>query len=134
MVVVLPHRHCPSRSRRLVVESGLWDWTQAAGYETGIDLTRFSVEATDDRIGKIDKHSNEAGAGYLVVDTGVWIFGKHVLLPAGLISSIDVVNEVVRVDRTREEIKAAPEFDKDQHTTDPGYHAQLGSYYHRYSV
>jgi hypothetical protein len=108
---------------------GTWDYSQNSGYQAGADLTGFTVEATDGRIGKIDKHSGEAGAGYIVVDTGVWIFGKHVLLPAGLISSIDVTGQVVHVDRTKDEIKDAPEFDPEKHTADPDYHEQVGSYY-----
>ena len=48
------------------------------------DLTGFSVEALDGSIGKIDEASNEVGASYLVVDTGPWIFGKKVMLPAGV--------------------------------------------------
>ncbi|MDX6454217.1 MAG: hypothetical protein QOD48_324, partial [Gaiellaceae bacterium] len=37
------------------------------------DLTGFSVEARDGGIGKVDEASNDVGASYIVVDTGVWI-------------------------------------------------------------
>jgi hypothetical protein len=40
------------------------------------DLTGYQVEAIDGRIGKIDEASIDAGASYVVVDTGFWIFGK----------------------------------------------------------
>jgi hypothetical protein len=46
-----------------------------------------------------------------VVDTGPWIFGKKVLLPAGTIENVDVQNRKVYVDRTKDEIKNAPRFD-----------------------
>jgi hypothetical protein len=36
-----------------------------------------------------------------VVDTGMWIFGKHVLLPAGTITSIDATKRTIHVDRTK---------------------------------
>jgi hypothetical protein len=55
-------------------------------------LNGFEVEAMDGGIGKIDESSDEAGAGYIVVDTGPWIFGKEVLLPAGVIRDIGSAN------------------------------------------
>ncbi|KPC75444.1 PRC domain containing protein, partial [Streptomyces sp. NRRL WC-3753] len=68
---------------------GIWDYESAEGYNAGDDLTGYRVEAADDRIGKVDKHSDEVGSAWIVVDTGVWIFGKSVLLPAGVIASVD---------------------------------------------
>ena len=46
-----------------------------------------------------------------MVDTGPWIFGKKVMLPAGVLKTVDHVNEKVFVNRTKDEIKNAPEFD-----------------------
>src|SRR5918999_2811379 len=94
------------------------------------DLTGFSVEAMDGSIGKIDEASNEVGASYLVVDTGPWIFGKKVLLPAGVIDRIDTENETVYVNRTKDEIKDAPEFDESRYR-DLEYRDELGGYYGR---
>ena len=48
-------------------------------------LVGFKVEAVDGGIGKIDEASNDVGASYIVVDTGPSIFGKKVMLPAGVI-------------------------------------------------
>jgi len=93
-----------------------------------VDLVGFSVEALDGSIGKIDKASNEVGAGYIVVDTGPWIFGKKVLLPAGVVESYDLDDTCVFVQRTKEEIKNAPEFDPDN-VDDLKYREQYGSYY-----
>jgi len=92
------------------------------------DLTGYGVEAVDGGIGKIDEASNEVGAGYIVVDTGPWIFGKKVLLPAGVISRVDPDEEKVYVSRTKEQIKNAPEFDQDNYRDD-SYRSSLGSYY-----
>ena len=94
------------------------------------DLTGFSVEARDGGIGKIDEASNDVGASFIVVDTGVWIFGKKVLLPAGTIDSIDPDSETVFVDRTKDEIKDAPEFDPERYK-DETYRSELGTYYGR---
>lgn len=107
----------------------VWSYKSTAGRVTGADLTGYKVEATDGSIGKVDKHSDEVGAAYLVVDTGVWIFGKEVLLPASTVVSIDPDEQKIFVDRTKEEIKDAPEFVRDKHLGDPDYHDELSTYY-----
>ena len=60
-------------------------WTYTTSPAAGIDLTGYSVEARDGGIGKIDEATYEAGGSFVVVDTGPWIFGKKVMLPAGVI-------------------------------------------------
>ena len=93
-----------------------------------LDLTGFKVEALDGAIGKVDEASHEAGGSFLVVDTGPWIFGKKVMLPAGVIGDIDLDTESVFVNRTKDQIKNAPEFDEKLYR-DPKYRDELGSYY-----
>jgi hypothetical protein len=93
-----------------------------------VDLTGYSVEATDGGIGKVDEASYEAGAGHIVVDTGPWIFGKKVLLPAGLIARIDPESETVFVRALKDEIKDAPEYDVDLGVDDE-YRGRVGTYY-----
>ena len=56
------------------------------------------------------------------------IFGKKVMLPAGVIQSVDHDDEKIFVDRTKDEIKNAPEFD-DSFLHDEDYRLKLGSYY-----
>ncbi|MFE7751620.1 PRC-barrel domain-containing protein [Streptomyces sp. NPDC057428] len=116
------------------MSNNLWGYQPSAGHTAGADLTGYSVEATDGSIGKVDKHSDEVGSAYLVVDTGVWIFGKDVLLPAGTVKAIDTEHRTVFVDLTKDQIKDSPEFDKHKHAGDPGYHAQIGGYYDSYRV
>jgi hypothetical protein len=100
----------------------------------GIDMSRgpnlagFSVEAADGGIGKIDEATYDASQSYLVVDTGPWIFGKKVLLPAGVIDRVDLDTETVFVNRSKDEIKNAPEFDESRYRDD-AYRAELGGYY-----
>jgi len=79
-------------------------------------------------IGKVATANNEAGASWLIVDTGPWIFGKKVMLPAGVVARINSENEVVHVNRTKEEIKNAPEFDEDRYQ-EQTYREELGGYY-----
>ena len=80
------------------------------------DLVGYHVEATDGRIGKIDEASHATDESYLVVDTGPWIFGKKVLIPAGTVTHIDHTDRKVYVDRTKDQVKASPEFDADLYT------------------
>ncbi|GAB3971736.1 PRC-barrel domain-containing protein [Plantactinospora veratri] len=104
-----------------------WRYRDDAGV-TGADLVGYKVEATDGSIGKIDSASHEVNASYLVVDTGPWIFGKKVMLPAGVVNHVDHDDQKVYVDRSKDQIKAAPEFDGATHE-DPAYRDKLGGYY-----
>jgi hypothetical protein len=107
--------------------SNLWTYSEQQSLQ-GTDLAGFSVEAIDGGIGKIDEATHDTGASYLVVDTGPWIFGKKVMLPAGVIDRIDMDTETVFVRRTKDEIKNAPEFDESTFR-DEAYRTELGSYY-----
>jgi hypothetical protein len=105
----------------------LWDYSDTA---YAADLTGYSVEATDGGIGKIDEATNEVGSSYLVVDTGPWIFGKKVMLPAGVIERVDRDDETVYVNRSKDEIKDAPEFDENTYR-EGSYRDEIGAYYGR---
>ena len=94
------------------------------------DVTGFSVEATDGGIGKVDEATYDVGGSYIVVDTGPWIFGKKVMVPAGVIDHVDLDGETVFVSRTRDEIKNAPEFDESRYR-DETYRSELSGYYGR---
>ncbi|MBT2407610.1 MULTISPECIES: PRC-barrel domain-containing protein [unclassified Streptomyces] len=107
----------------------MWVYRETSGRLRGVDLTGYKVEATDGSIGKVDKHSDEAGSAYIVVDTGPWIFGKEVLLPAGTVSRIDPDDEKIYVDLAKEQIKNAPEFHREKHLESSDYHTELGTYY-----
>ncbi|MFD0567197.1 PRC-barrel domain containing protein [Kitasatospora saccharophila] len=107
----------------------IWDYESAEGYNAGDDLTGYRVEAADGRIGKVDKHSEEVGRAHLVVDTGPWIFGRTVVVPAGTINRIDHDDRSVWLDRTMEDVRNSPEFDPDVHGDGSDYHQALGAYY-----
>lgn len=106
----------------------LWVYREANWSET--DLVGFKVEALDGSIGKVDEASYDVGAGYIVVDTGPWIFGKKVMLPAGVIDRVDPQEETIFVSLTKDQIKNAPEFDETR-ITDDAYRSELGGYYGR---
>ena len=90
----------------------LWTYreTETLGIDMnrGPELTGFSVEATDGGIGKIDEATYETSRSFIVVDTGPWIFGTKVVLPAGVIDRVDLDTETVYVNRSKDEIKNAP--------------------------
>jgi hypothetical protein len=92
------------------------------------NVVGYGVEATDGSIGKVDDATYDVGSSYLVVDTGPWIFGKKVMLPAGVIRDVDLDSETVFVNQTKDEIKHAPEFDADRYR-DESYRGELGGYY-----
>jgi hypothetical protein len=96
----------------------------------GVDITGFDVEALDGGIGKVDEATYDVRSSYVVVDTGPWIFGKKVMLPAALIQRVDLDSQTVFVDRTKDEIKHAPEFDESLYQEE-SYRTNLGSYYYR---
>ncbi|MEU6943404.1 PRC-barrel domain-containing protein, partial [Streptomyces rubiginosohelvolus] len=114
------------------MNDSLWGYQPSSGHTVGADLSGYTVEATDGSIGKVDKHSDETGSAYLLVDTGTWIFGKDVLLPAGTVSRIDAGEKKVYIDLTKDQIKDAPEFDKDKHIGDADFHRTTGEYYGRH--
>ena len=103
-------------------------WTFTVDTPPTINLTGFKVEALDDEIGKVDEATNEVGGSFIVVDTGPWIFGKKVILPAGIVERVDPDDETVFVDRTKDEIEHAPPYGE---STQPGevYRTELGDYY-----
>ena len=88
----------------------------------------YRVHASDGDIGKVDEASNAVDESSIVVDTGPWIFGRKVILPAGTIQRVDDADEKVYVDLTKAQIKDSPELD-DATADDHAYRDRLGTYY-----
>ena len=107
---------------------GYRDTTLSRDLSTGANVVGYDVEALDGSIGKVDEATFDAASGHIVVDTGPWIFGKKVMLPAGVIRSADHDDEKVFVNRTKDQIKNAPEFDEDTYRNQT-YRNQIGEYY-----
>jgi hypothetical protein len=104
-------------------------WT-FSDYETwrGTDISGFKVQALDGEIGSVDEATYDIGASYIVLDTGPWIFGKKVLLPAGVIDHVDLTDRKVFVNRTKDEIEKAPEFDPERYKEE-AFRNNIGTYY-----
>ena len=98
--------------------------TQGSG-----SLVGYHVHATDGDIGKIDEASDEVGTSRIVVDTGPWIFGRKVVLPAGTVERVDDADRMVYVDLTKDQIKNSPELDESTNKDDAAYRDRLGTYY-----
>src|SRR5580693_5228834 len=113
----------------MVSQVSIWSYRQGVLDVAG-DITGYSIHATDGDIGKVDKANNDTGSSYLIVSTGPWIFGKTVMLPAGVVERIDHENKTVYVRRSKDDIKNAPEYDESTYR-DEAYRAELGGYYDR---
>jgi hypothetical protein len=119
------------RSDRITMDPWTYGDADTIGVDVtqNLDLTGFSVEAVDGGIGKVDEATYETSRSYLVVDTGPWIFGKKVLLPAGIVQRVDLDSETVFVNRTKDDIKNAPEFDETMYR-DEAFRTRIGTYYY----
>jgi hypothetical protein len=117
-----------------IVEMWVFSFDSGIGADPtqGVDVSGFGVEALDGGIGKVDKATYEEKAHGLVVDTGPWIFGKKVVLPAGVIERVDAEAEKVYVSRTKDQIKDSPKFG--QAELDEEGRGQVGDYYGRQGV
>jgi hypothetical protein len=108
----------------------VWTYRETLGVDANKAniASGYGVEALDGSIGKVDEATFDAGSAFIVVDTGPWIFGKKVMLPAGVVKSVDHDDETIFVNQTKDEIKNAPEFD-DSLAQDDDYRGRLGTYY-----
>jgi sporulation protein YlmC with PRC-barrel domain len=78
------------------------------------EIIGYSISAIDDRVGHVEDFlvDDETWAiRYLTVDTGVWLFGRRVLVGRDCVEEVDWASECVKVGRTREQIKQGLEFD-----------------------
>ncbi|WP_055490923.1 hypothetical protein [Streptomyces sp. TP-A0356] len=106
-----------------------WAYQPGIGHTEGQELAGFTVEARDGTVGHVDRQADGPGMRHLIVDTGVWVFGKSVLIPAGLVTGIDTEARQITLACSKEEVKAAPQFRTDRETLDPDYLARVDAYY-----
>jgi len=96
---------------------------------SSFDLRGYEVDALDGRIGTVAEATDATGRGYVVLDADSSVFGKKVVLPAGVIDRVDRVAKRLYVNRTRNEIKNAPDLGDDAGYDDDAYRIALGRYY-----
>ena len=110
------------------MDTKIWNYSRDYTSEP-LDLKGFKVEATDGDIGRVDEATYDVGASFIVVDTGPWIFGRKVVLPAGAIEGLDLDSEKVVVRLTKDQIKGSPELEEASDYRSEEYRSRLGSYY-----
>jgi hypothetical protein len=93
-----------------------------------LDLSDYHVEAVDGELGKVDPATFEVGGNMIIVDTGPLVFGRKVVLPVGTIERIDSDEKRIYVDRTKDDLKDAPEYDPSGYA-EQEYRIRLGEYY-----
>lgn len=103
----------------------------------GSDIKGYSVYGNldDDKVGSVhDILVDESGfLRYLVIDTGLWIFGKKALLPIGR-CRIDYANRrIYATNLTREQVENLPEYNDDL-TLDYGYEERVRGAYRTQGV
>lgn len=92
------------------------------------DPSGLAVQALDGGMGKVQKIVDRDSRTFVVINTGLWIFGKTIKVPAGLVSGIDLDKGVVAVDRTRRELNEAPG-QSDDLADDDAHEEALARYY-----
>jgi hypothetical protein len=101
-------------------------WTYNEDLKQITDLNGFDVAALDGDIGEVDDATYDVGSSYIVVDTGPWIFGKKVLIPASALVRADLDERKVYLRLTKDQIKASPELSDSMTDADRD---RVGTYY-----
>ena len=113
------------------MEPDIWSYRNEEWAGSGIE--GYDVHALDGSIGSVDAATADVDPRCIVVDTGPWVFGKQVLLPVGVIESVDDAQREIRVALTKDQIKQAPELDQTAFDDD-ATRTRLGEYYGRFFV
>jgi uncharacterized protein YrrD len=78
------------------------------------DLDGLPLRATDGTIGSVhDFYFDDATwtIRYMVADTGTWLSGRHVLIVPQAVGQPDLINRVVPVQLTQEQVRNSPDWD-----------------------
>jgi hypothetical protein len=106
-------------------------WTYQDRELAAVDTTGFAVETRDGVIGRVDRATKDLAGSYLVVDPGASMpLGRRLLVPAGIVDTVDVNDRRVFVEASRNELLSAPEFDP-QRALDASLRDQLAVHYSR---
>lgn len=108
----------------------VWQYRESMRFSAAsVDVSGYEVVGTDGSIGTIDKVSNDVRVNYIIVDTGEWLSRRQVILPAYTVTRIDPSARKVFIDRTKDDIRRAPEFHPNQRRT-ASFEDALTGYYH----
>ena len=102
----------------------LWDYGLDVGWSPEYDMSGYHVEAADGSVGKVSQSVYATHGSYLTVATGPWIFGRTVVIPAGIVSNIDHAGRRIYLDRGKDQIKSAPDY-----SDEPAFWDKLAGHY-----
>ena len=97
------------------------------------DVPACVIQARDGEIGHVDDFLLDDRSWtirWLVVDTGKWLPGKHVLVAPDWVEDVASTERAVRVGLTRAQIESAPEYDR-RLPVDREYEQRLFAHYGR---
>jgi len=97
------------------------------------DVAGYAIGATDGPVGKVEDALADDAAWsirYFVVDTNKWLPSKEVLFSPGWTREVSWEDHCVYVDLTKEQIKAAPAYERDTEITRE-YEERLFAHYGR---
>jgi hypothetical protein len=101
-----------------------WDSRPDAGWTSEFDLVGYHVEATDGSVGKVNQATHDLNGSHLIVDTGPWILGRTVVIPAGIVTHIDHTDRHIYLDRSKDAVKSSPDY-----SDEPAYWDKLAAHY-----
>ena len=84
-------------------------------------LYGYVIRAKDGDIGHVHEflfEDNTWEIKYLVVDTGIWIFGRKVLLTPAVLGEPDWATQTFPVSLIREQVRSSPDIDTDKPVSD----------------
>ncbi|WP_042369876.1 hypothetical protein [Streptacidiphilus neutrinimicus] len=91
-------------------------------------LTSYTVHAQDGRLGRVLR-TEGSQAGFVIVNTGPWFFGRLLAVPAGLVSRVDQERKHVELAGSKAQIKQAPEYRGAQGQAYEDYRTEVSDYY-----
>ncbi len=100
--------------------AAMWVCADDVGGAAALEaLDGYDVVASDGTVGHVERTGSMEAGGWLVVDTGFWIFGTKRIIPAGLVRRVDHDQRAVHVAVTKEAVGEAPEYDEAATADDP---------------
>jgi hypothetical protein len=77
------------------------------------DIEGFTVMAGDDEVGRVVQATFEPGASCVVIETGLRLVGRRVLVPARFFTAVDVDEEILSISLSQAQLDDAPTLDPD---------------------
>lgn len=98
----------------------MWDFPPGA-VSHDQSVKGYDAEAKDGRAGEVSWAVYAPGESYLVVTRHPHLHGKHHVVPAGAVSSVDHEKRVVMLDVTQAEVDSLPDHDEPSKQVDWDY-------------